>query len=181
MVAIRHSSSRNDSKVVGDNDAVRHLYALDAAGFEVSAGAVNEGSAVAETARSLGIDTVTVPPFAGVDTEARAAVARRIEAAGCVVVADMAVGSGNLPNLRAARDADRIVLVETRPFAARNHAGAAAARSYRRLRHRATVVDHGDVVGAVADAVGTDRTSDPVAPESATRATTDRGGCDTDR
>ena len=46
--------------VVGDDAAVRHLYTLDAAGFEVSVGAVNEGSAVAETARSLGIDTVTV-------------------------------------------------------------------------------------------------------------------------
>jgi len=166
--------------IVGDDGAVGHLHALDAAGFEVSVGAVNEGSAVAEAARSLGVDTVTVPPFAGVDTDARAAVARRIDAAECVVVADMAVGSGNLPNLRAARDADRIVLVETRPFAARNHAGAAAARSYRRLRDRATVVDDGDVVGAVAEAVGTDRASDPVAPGSTTWSTTDRGGSHTD-
>ena len=83
-------------------------------------------------------------------------------------------------SLRAARDADRVVLVETRPFAARNHAGAAAARSYRRLRDRATVVDDGDVVGAVAEAVGTDRASDPVAPGSTTWSTTDRGGSHTD-
>ena len=166
--------------VVGDNAAVRHLYALDAAGFAVSTGAVNEGSAVAEAARSLGLDTVTVPPFAGVDTETREAVARRIEAADCVVVADMAVGAGNLPNLRAVHDADRILLVETRPFEERNHAGSAAARSYRQIRRRATVVDDGGLVRAVAEAVDADRASMPVTTESAVWPTPDRGEFDTD-
>lgn len=166
--------------VVGDDAAVRHLYALDAAGFEVSVGAVNEGTAVAEAARSLGLDTVTVPPFAGVDTETRAAVTRRIEAADCVVVAEMAVGSGNLPNLRAANDADRIVLVETRPFGERNHAGAAAARSYRRIRDRASVVADEDVVRAVAEAVGAGRESMPVTTASAAWSAPDRGESDAD-
>ena len=175
-----HERERDAGRVhvVGDDAVVRHLYTLDAAGFEVSVGAVNEGSAVAEAARSLGLDTVTVPPFAGVDTETREAVTRRIQAADCVVVADMAVGAGNLPNLRAVHDADRVVVVETRPFGERNHAGAAAARSYRRIRDRATVVADEDVVRAVAEAVDAGCGSMPVATESAVWSTPDRGGSD---
>ena len=166
--------------VVGDDAAVRYLYALDAAGFEVSVGAVNEGSAIAEAARSLGIDIVTVPPFAGVDTETQTAVTRRIEAADCVLVADMSVGTGNLPNLRAVHAADRIVLTETRPFEERNHAGNAAARSYRRIRGRATVVAGEDVVRAVAAAVDTGHTPAPATAGSSAWSTTDRGGSDAD-
>ena len=175
-----HERERDAGRVhvVGDDAVVRHLYTLDAAGFEVSVGAVNEGSALAEAARSLGLDTVTVPPFAGVDTETREAVTRRIQAADCVVVADMAVGAGNLPNLRAVHDADRVVVVETRPFEERNHAVAAAARSYRRIRDRATVVADEDVVRAVAEAVDAGCGSMPVATESAVWSTPDRGGSD---
>jgi iron complex transport system ATP-binding protein len=154
--------------VVGDDAAVRHLYALDAAGFEVSVGAANVGSTVCGTARSLGMDVVTVPPFAGVDREAAAAVARRVGAADCVVVGDVAVGTGNLPNLRAASGADSIVVVESRPFEERNHAGPAAAEVYRRIRERATVVTDGDVVRAVAAAV--DRNTTARSPAAAAAA-----------
>ncbi|MGQ4555422.1 ATP-binding cassette domain-containing protein [Halobellus sp. GM3] len=139
--------------VGGGGTAARHLYVLDAAGFEVTAGALNEGDTDTEAARSLGLDVVTVDPFAGVDEEARAAVERLIDAADCVVVADAEVGTGNLPNLRAAAAADRLVLVEERPFAERNYVGAAADRVYERLRNRARVVAPGDVPAAVADAV----------------------------
>jgi iron complex transport system ATP-binding protein len=139
--------------VGGGGSAARFLYLLSAAGYTVSAGALNEGDTDTETARTLGLDVVTVPPYAGVDEAARERVAERVAAADAVVVADVEVGDGNLPNLAAAATADELVLVEERPFAERNFAGARGERVYERLRDRGRVVGARGVVGAVADAV----------------------------
>ncbi|QCJ48557.1 heme ABC transporter ATP-binding protein [Haloprofundus sp. MHR1] len=143
--------------VGGGGSAARLLYLLDAAGYDVSVGALNEGDSDTETARSLGLDAVTVPPFAAVDDEARAAVESRIREADVTVVADVEVGEGNRANLEAVRPASSVVLVEERPFAERNYAGPAVAETYAELRARATVVSPSRVVGAVAAAVDESR------------------------
>ena len=140
--------------VGGGGSAARFLYLLSAAGYTVSAGALNEGDTDTETARTLGLDVVTVPPYAGVDEAARERVAGHVAAADVVVVTDVEVGDGNLPNLAAAASADELVLVEERPFAERNFAGARGERIYERLRDRGRVVGARGVVGAVADAIG---------------------------
>ncbi|WP_224447305.1 heme ABC transporter ATP-binding protein [Haloprofundus salilacus] len=139
--------------VGGGGSAARLLYLLSAAGYDVSVGALNEGDSDTETARSLGLDAVTVPPFAAVEDEARAAVERRIHEADVTVVADVEVGEGNRANLESVRAASSLVLVEERPFAERNYAGTDAAETYAALRERATVVSPSRVVGAVAAAV----------------------------
>ncbi len=143
--------------VGGGGSASRHLYLLSAAGYEVSVGALNEGDTDAETARQLGLDLVTVPPYAPVDDAARAAVEERVRAADAVVVTDAEVGEGNLPNLRAAAAAAELVVVEERPFAERNYAGEAGVRAYDELRARAAVVSPTQVVSAVGDAVDPSR------------------------
>ncbi|WP_311173975.1 ATP-binding cassette domain-containing protein [Halobellus ordinarius] len=140
--------------VGGGGTAARHLYVLDAAGFDVSVGALNEGDTDTEAARSLGLDVVTVDPFAGVDPAAREAVERRIDDADCVVVADVEVGTGNLPNLRAAASADEILLIEERPFSERNYVGPEAEAVYDRLRERGRVVDPANLRRAVVETVG---------------------------
>ncbi|RLM53228.1 ATP-binding cassette domain-containing protein [Halobellus sp. Atlit-31R] len=147
------SSGGHVHVVGGGGTAARHLYVLDAAGFDVSVGALNEGDTDTETARSLALDVVTVDPFAGVDPETRTVVEGQMDTADCVVVADVEVGTGNLPNLRAATAADRIVLVEDRPFPERNYAGPEAEEVYTQLRERARVVDSADVHRAVVAAV----------------------------
>lgn len=139
--------------VGGGGSAARYLYLLSAAGYDVSVGALNEGDSDTQTARQLGLDVVTVDPFAPVDTSARETVIERIEAADATLVADVEIGTGNLANLEAARAAAEPVLVETRPFAQRNYAGDAAARIYEGLRSHATVVDPDGVLGAVTEAV----------------------------
>ena len=139
--------------VGGGGTAARYLHVLDAAGYEVTAGALNEGDTDTEAARGLALDVVTVDPFAGVDSEAREAVDERIAAADCVLVADVEVGAGNLPNLRAATNADSVVLVEERPFADRNFVGPEATRVYEALRARGRVVEPSAVPAAVAAAV----------------------------
>jgi iron complex transport system ATP-binding protein len=140
--------------VGGGGSAARVLYLLTAAGYTVTAGALNEGDTDTETARHLGIDTVTVPPYASVDESAHDAVVERVAAADAVVVTDVEVGEGNLANLEAAAAADTVVLVEERPFSERNFAGSAGKQVYQRLRTQARVVDTRGVVGSVQSALG---------------------------
>lgn len=140
--------------VIGGGGTVsRLLYVLSAAGYEVSVGALNEGDSDLETARLLGLDAVSIAPFSPIDSRARDRVANRIDAADVTVVGDVEVGSGNLANLERARESDRLVVVEDRPFEERNYAGEDAAALYDAICERATVVDGGDVLGAVAGAI----------------------------
>ncbi|MFB6133967.1 MAG: heme ABC transporter ATP-binding protein [Halanaeroarchaeum sp.] len=135
--------------VGGGGTAARLLYLLVAAGFEVTAGALNEGDADLETARLLGVDAVTVGPGEPMSDAARTAVSDCISAAAVTVVADVEVGHGNLDNLRAARDAENVVMVEKRDFAERNFAGERASAVYESLRADATLVESGELIQAV--------------------------------
>jgi len=148
----------------GGASGSRYLQALSAAGYAVTTGAVAAGSTDAATAHRLGIETVTVPPQAPVDDDAAAAVRERVARADAVVVADLTVGAGTLPNLNAASEADRIVLVEGRPFEERNRAGRAGRRAYERLRDRARVVAPEDAVSAVTTALEASPTGFPLEP-----------------
>jgi iron complex transport system ATP-binding protein len=160
----------------GGGGAARVLYLLTAAGYRVSVGALNEGDSDTETARQLGCETLTVDPFAPVDAAARERVVERVGAADATVVADVEVGEGNLGNLEAARAADRLVLVEDRPFAERNYAGEAGGRVYEGLRTRARTVDSDGLLGAVAAAVGegSDTGGDPRSDDGATPESSER-------
>ncbi|PSP79641.1 heme ABC transporter ATP-binding protein [Halobacteriales archaeon QS_1_68_20] len=135
--------------VAGGGTGSRLLYLLDAAGYDVSAGALSEGDADLRAALQLGLDVVETPPYAPVDDAAEREVRERVREAAVTVVADVEVGPGNLPNLRAASEADRLVLVEQRPFTERNYAGDDGWQAYEPLREHGRVVDPDDVVGAV--------------------------------
>jgi iron complex transport system ATP-binding protein len=138
--------------VGGGGAATPLLHRLDAAGFEPSVGAVSADDRDAETARTIDADLVTVPPYAPVDDEARAAVADRIDHADAVVVADVTIAPGNRPILDAVLDASApVVVVDGRPIEDRNAAGAPGQRLDDRLRERGVVV--ADEPRTVVDAV----------------------------
>ncbi|WP_248897156.1 ATP-binding cassette domain-containing protein [Haloplanus halobius] len=140
--------------VGGGGSATPLLHRLAAAGFDLSVGAVGTADPDAETARALDGDLVTVPPYAPVDAETADAVAERIRRADAVVVADVPLATGNLPTLTAVADAATpTVVVDGRPLAERNTAGAAGERVHAALRTRGTVVGSADVVDAVRRAV----------------------------
>ncbi|WP_435179573.1 ATP-binding cassette domain-containing protein [Halorussus sp. AFM4] len=161
----RPSEREGRVHVVGGGGTVsRLLYVLSAAGYEVSVGALNEGDSDLETARTLGLDVVTEEPFAPVGEAARRAVESRVREADVAVLADVEVGAGNLANLRAAREADSVVVVEERPFAERNYAGSEAAALYRELCERGRVVGPDDLLAAVGESVA--ETDGVPAPES---------------
>ena len=140
--------------VVGGGGTVsRLLYVLSSAGYEVSVGVLNEGDSDLETARDLGLETAVEEPFAPVGEEALAAASDLVRRADAVVVGDVEVGVGNLPNLEVAGEADHLVVVEERPFGERNYAGEAGRRRYEELRDRAALAGPDDLLAAVDDAV----------------------------
>jgi iron complex transport system ATP-binding protein len=143
--------------VGGGGTASRLLYVLSAAGFEVSVGALNEGDADLETARALGLDVVTTPPYSPIDAETASTVRERVRATDVTVLADIEVWHGNLPNLAAAGESDSLVVVEERPFEDRNYAGHEARALYTSLRSSGSAVEPDDVLDAVVASVPGDR------------------------
>ncbi|MFB6109327.1 MAG: heme ABC transporter ATP-binding protein [Halodesulfurarchaeum sp.] len=137
----------------GGGSAARLLYLLAASGYQVTTGALNEGDADLETARMLGIDAVTVEPYAPIDEGTAEEVTAQVESAAVTVVPDLAVGNGNLPNLRAAANARELILVEERPFEDRNYAGVRGEELYESLRTRAETVESRNVLEAVDAAI----------------------------
>lgn len=159
VTALPDAAPRGDGRdgrvhvVVGGGSGARYLHLLSAAGYDISTGALNEGDADADAAGRLGLDAVTVPPYAPVDDEAHEAVEARVRAADATLVADAAVGEGNVANLVAAAAAESLLLVEGRSFAERNYAGQTGERAYAALRRRGRVVQPGEVLPAVRTAL----------------------------
>ncbi len=135
--------------VGGGETGARVLDALRSAGFGRTAGPLPEGDAAAETARVQGVDLLTSSPFDPIDGEMIDALADRVAAADVTVLADPVVTPGNRDVLSVVRDARTLVVVETRPFEERNHAGEGAREAYESLRRGATVVTEDDVTAAV--------------------------------
>lgn len=137
----------------GGGSAARLLYLLAASGYQVTTGALNEGDADIETARMLGVDAITLEPYAPIDEATADRVIEQVKTAEVTVIADLALGNGNLPNLRAAAEATELVLIEDRPIEERNYAGVRGEELYNSLRQRATIVESRNVLDAVANAV----------------------------
>ncbi len=151
----------------GGGTAARLLYLLSAAGYEVTTGALNEGDADLETARLLGIDAVTLEPYAPIDDATFKRVKQRVAEAAVTVVADVEIGEGNLPNLRAAQAADDVVVVAERPFEDRNYSGVRGESVYESLLSQGVRTEMADVLRTVAELVDGVDPEDPAATESA--------------
>lgn len=134
--------------VGGGGSATALLATLDDAGFDVSVGVVNEGDADCETARDLGLEVVTVPPFTSIDVAAREAGAEHVLRADVTVLADLELAAGTVPNLELAAESDRLVVVDGRPLDER-YVDDAARHRYERLVERAATVPESDVLDAV--------------------------------
>ena len=125
------------------------------------------GEDVAETARALGADLVTVPPYAPVDDAAQTATTERVRRADATLVAPVALADGNLSALRIAAASPSLVVVDGGPVEARNHAGAAGRRVDAALRDRGDVVDADSVVDTVRAVVAdTDALTRDTLPEA---------------
>jgi iron complex transport system ATP-binding protein len=153
--------SRGRVLVIGGSGVAAPLMRrLVAAGWGVSAGALNAGDADQLVADALGIEYASLPPFAPMDDGARKHLRSYAESADAVVVCEVPFGHGNVGNLAAAVGSSTpLVLVGT--IAGRDYTGGVAERLWAEaLARGARVVADLDAAehelsGLVADAPNT--------------------------
>ncbi len=155
--------------VLGSGTAAAGVVArLEAAGVDVSLGPVSSGDAAAETAGSVGVETVETEPFARPSDAELEGVESLIREADATVLADFVVGAGTQPLLEALDETVPLVLVETRPLADRNFAGGEARERYERYRERGLEVPGSRVLEAVST-VGSGRPRSRSSPPTDSR------------
>ncbi len=76
-------------------------------GYQVTCGILSPGDADLEVADALEIRYVSQPPFSEINAEIAAAHSSLLEGADIVVLTDVPIGHGNLPNAQAALDSAR--------------------------------------------------------------------------
>lgn len=114
--------------VCGSGTGAALMRRLALAGFEVFAGALNRDDVDQEVAEALGVAHVVLPPFGEVDGASEAEVREAFGRCSLVVVCPTPFGRPNLPNLRAALDAGRPLVLVGDMGASRDFAGGAAER-----------------------------------------------------
>lgn len=114
-------AGRGPVHVIGGGGAAGpYLRMLTEAGFRATAGALNLLDTDAEIAEELGVPAALEVPFAPLGAEVRGRLRELLGAAEAVVVAPIAVGPSNLPNLEELLPyaASKPIFVARRPFAA---------------------------------------------------------------
>ena len=142
--------------VCGSGAGAAIMGQLARAGFPLVAGALNRGDVDHAVAETIGAWYVDLPPFAEVDTAAEEAVRAAYARAACVVVCRTPFGRPNLPNLRAAVETGRPLVLVGELTAGRDFTDGEAARLWgEALAHGAVRVDsEADVPDAVGHLAG---------------------------
>lgn len=136
--------------VVGNGSTAANIVSrLVTADIECTVGPVSNGDVAAEVARQHGLETLEVEPFAALSAADRSSVRRHLEAADVTVAADLEVGAGNQLLLEDLAETPSLVVVDSRPFAERNHAGDRARTLYERCRQSARIASVGGILEAI--------------------------------
>jgi len=118
--------------ICGGGTGFHILHSLLRAGYGITAGVLNESDTDYETAIALGVETATESPFSPISAGARNRAAAMIIAADTVLVTDVPFGSGNLPNLELAIEAQQtgkqVVLIDHGDSETRDYTGGIATR-----------------------------------------------------
>lgn len=112
--------------VCGSGTGITLMRELMRAGYRVSAGALNRGDVDQAVAEALGVAHVTLPPFGEIDADAAATVRAAFADAHSIVICPTPFGRPNLPNLQAALDARRPLVLVGDMDADRDFTGGAA-------------------------------------------------------
>lgn len=116
--------------ICGGGTGLATLSGLQRRGYIVSAGVLNRLDSDEEAASALGIEHVVEAPFSPIGPAALAECRALIARADAVVITDVPIGNGNLPNLELAAEVQKegkpIYLLGEMPMAQRDFTGGAA-------------------------------------------------------
>ena len=122
------------------------MHQLVSAGYAVSSSVLGLGDTDRETAELLGVTFVPAPPFSQIDDAQHEKHLGLIKAADVVVLCDMAVGPNNLRNVEAARNADRLLLIQGPSFESLDYTGGVASGLLREMAGRAPTAQRGELL-----------------------------------
>jgi iron complex transport system ATP-binding protein len=139
------------------------MHRLQLAGHVVTACVLGEGDADRETANRLGIPYVPSSPFSVITLEQDAAHRKLVRDADVAIVCEMAIGPGNLRNIEAAVEAQRLVLIERPPDAKWDYTEGIAAEVYAALERFGQTIQRDAVLDSVGGSDEMDSDPDPTA------------------
>ncbi len=129
-------SSANGSRVHvigGGGAATLHLRQLYELGYRLSCGVLQSGDSDAEAAAAFAEKSVVGQAFSSIDRQQGAENRRLIEEAEWTLLSGSFFGEQNLDNLKAAREAKKLIIIEDTPIEERDFTGGEAVRLYREL------------------------------------------------
>jgi iron complex transport system ATP-binding protein len=140
----------------GSGSAATIMRDLVEAGYEVVAGALNEGDVDQAVAEALGVEHVKLPPFGEMDERCERDVLALAESARVCVVAAVPFGRANLGNLTAVADSGAPVVLVGELDASQDFTGGDALRTIERLVEAGaeSVGARYEAVSAVSEFVG---------------------------
>ena len=137
--------------VCGSGAGTTLMRELMRSGYRLTAGALNRGDVDQAVAEALGVHHVALPPFGEIDTDAAATVRETFSDARVIIVCDTPFGRSNLPNLRAALDSGRPLVLVGEMGPERDFSGGAATALWGEAvaRGAARVSDESGALGIV--------------------------------
>ena len=141
--------------ICGGGSGARFMYALQRAGYMVTAGVLGAGDTDRMAADIMGVSYVPIPAFGEIGDEAHERHMYLIARGDITVLCEMPIGQNNLRNLDAAAIASTLITIETGPPEARDLTAGLAVERLNALRPVARCRDVGQGLAAIEAAATT--------------------------
>ncbi len=126
--------------IAGSGSAVSLMNELVDNGYKVSLGVINIGDSDYITAKALELDVVEEKPFCPIGEKNYQKNLELIKQADYVILTNIPIGFANIKNLKAAGEAQNLIIVEKEPIEKRDYTEGKASELYRGLKANATLV-----------------------------------------
>ena len=126
--------------IAGSGSAVSLMNELVDNGYNVSLGVINIGDSDYVAAKALELDIVEEKPFCPITKENYEKNLELIKQADYVILTNIPIGFANIKNLKAAGEAQNLIIVEKEPIEKRDYTKGEATKLYHELKANATLV-----------------------------------------
>lgn len=135
--------------IAGSGSAVSLMNELVDNGYNVSLGVINIGDSDYVAAKALELDIVEEKPFSPITKENYEKNLELIKQADYVILTNIPIGFANIKNLKAAGEAQNLIIVEKEPIEKRDYTEGKASELYHELKANAALVknSHGVLDG----------------------------------
>jgi len=126
--------------IAGSGSAVSLMNELVENGYNVSLGVINIGDSDYITAKALELDIVEEKPFCHITEKNYEKNLELIKQADYVILTNIPIGFANIKNLKAAGEAQNLIMVEKEPIEKRDYTKGEATKLYHELKANAALV-----------------------------------------